>query len=461
MTSAAAVLARGLQRNLAAGTRLALFLPVRGLDFRVSPANYAMVVAASLAFWLMGGLARGGFPGFFDWQALYVALAQIPLLLGACLIAARIFGKPALLLALAVVLTSTDPIFEIASVILHQAVRALALERYGATLNWLFIGWALVAILRAQWVLTAWRAPRSIAAAAMFAAMLVVFVWVVPRTELWSGIDSRPEQPSVLREDLFHLQGTLLDERLAELEPERPGIEDIYFVGVAANGLQDTFARELRAVKQVMDTRFDTDGRSIALVNHPATLSQAPLATSTNLNSTLEFLGTNINVEEDVVFLFISTHGSSEHELSFEMPPLELNQVNPTMLARMLADSGIKWKVIVLSACYSGGFIEPLKDENTLIITAADATHSSFGCEYSSDITWFGRAFFQEGLRSTYSLEDAFDVARRSVARRERAQKLEPSNPQMFVGSAIRAKLESIRNRLESSSGESTVQAGL
>jgi len=39
------------------------------------------------------------------------------------------------------------------------------------------------------------------------------------------------------------------------------------------------------------------------------------------------------------------------------------------------------------------GFIEPLKDDNTLIITAADAFHSSFGCEYDSDYTWLARRF--------------------------------------------------------------------
>lgn len=461
MTSAASVLGRGLQRNLIAGTRLALFLPVRALDFRVGPGHYVLLIAASLAFWLAGGIAREGFSGSFNAQALFVTLAQIPLVLLACLVAARIFRNPALLLAFAVVFTSTDPLFEVAAIVVYHAVRTQGLERYGAIVNWLFIGWALASILRTQWVLTGWRAPRSYAAAALFAVMLGTFVWVLPRSEPWSGIESRPEQPSVVREDLFHLQGVLLEQRLSELEPERPGIEDLYFVGVAAYGLQDTFAKELRVVKQLMDTRFDTAGRSIALVNHPATLAQAPLATATNLNSALEFLGNNINVEEDLVMLFISTHGAPEQELSFQLPPLELNQVNPTVLARMLADSGIKWKVIVLSACYSGGFIEALKDENTLIITAADAKHSSFGCEYSSDITWFGQAYFQEGLRSTYSLEEAFDMAKRSIARRELAEGLEPSNPQIFVGGAIREKLEAIRKRLESSAGDATIQARL
>ena len=48
-----------LYRNLVAGTRLALFLPVRALDFRVSPLHYSLLLWAvvfGLAF-PMSGLA--------------------------------------------------------------------------------------------------------------------------------------------------------------------------------------------------------------------------------------------------------------------------------------------------------------------------------------------------------------------------------------------------------------------
>lgn len=463
MKTALVLAAQGLHRNILAGTRLALFLPVRALDFRASPGSYLALVLASLAFWLAGGMAREGLDGFFSFQALGVALAQIPLILGACLMAARIFGRSELLLAFAVVLTSTDPVFEVVSVVLHHATRAEGLESYASLVNWIFIGWAFASILRTQWILTGWRGRRSVAVAGLFAVLLAFFMWVFPRVELWTPLEApgRDEAPSIAREDLFHLQGALLDDHLAALEPERPGVEDIYFVGVASYAQQDTFVKELQAVKAIMDERFDTAGRSILLVNHPATLAQAPIATATNLGSTLEFLGQNINVEEDVVFLFLTTHGLPEHELMFDLPPLRLHQVNPTLLARMLADSGVKWKVIVLSACYSGGFIEPLKDDNTLVITAADSKHSSFGCEYSSEITWFGRAFFREALRTTYSLTEAFDKARLSIARREKAQGVEPSNPQIFVGAAIREKLETIRRRLESTGSPSAVQARL
>src|SRR4029077_9041476 len=119
---------------------------------------------------------------------------------------------------------------------------------------------------------------------------------------------------------------------------------------------------------------------------------------------------------------------------AFDLPPLELAQLTPSALARMLADSGIKWKVIVISACFSGGFIEPLKDATTLIITAADAFHSSFGCEYDSDYTWFSEALYDEALRETFSFAEAFDMAKETVSDRERAEGYQASNPQMFVG---------------------------
>jgi len=114
----------------------------------------------------------------------------------------------------------------------------------------------------------------------------------------------------------------------------------------------------------------------------------------------------------------------------------------------MFADSGIKWKVIVISACFSGGFIEPLKDDNTLIITAADAFHSSFGCEYDSDYTWFSQAFYDEALSETFSFVEAFEAAKEAVGDRERAEGYPPSNPQMSIGGAMRKKLAALEKRL-------------
>ena len=449
--SETAMLWDGLKQNLLAGTRLALFLPVRALDFRISIGQYVALVFASLAFWLAGGMLRAGFPGTIDFGALTVAFAEIPLLLGTCLVAARLFREAQLAVAFAVLLVATDPVFEVLGVAVQTATRLDAIELDAGPVYWAFVAWGFVVLPRALYVLTGWRGRPSVLAFGLFAGLLAILITGFPRTELWiAAQDDRAEaaRPRLTQEEVFHRQGFLLDEQLAALSPERPGVVDLYFVGVAGDSQQDTFYSELVSVKELLEERFDTAGRSIALINNPATLKDYPIATASNLRSTLAHLGNAINTEEDVVLLHIATHGSNDYRLVLDLPPLELAQLTPSALARMLADSGIKWKVIVISACFSGGFIEPLKDDNTLIITAADAFHSSFGCDYESDYTWFSEALYDEALRDTFSLVEAFEAAKEAVGDRERAEGYPPSNPQMFAGAAMRKKLAALEKRL-------------
>ena len=284
--SETAMLWDDLKQNLLAGTRLALFLPVRALDFRISVGQYVALVFASLAFWLAGGMLRSGFPGSVDFGALTVALAEIPLVLGACLLAARLFREAQLAVAFAVLLVATDPVFEVAGVAVQAATRLDAIEPYAGAVDWAFIAWGFAVLPRTLYVLTGWRGRPSVLAFGLFAGLLAILVAVFPRAELWiAAQDDRVEaaRPRLTQEEVFHRQGFLLGEQLAELSPERRGVADLYFVGVAGDGKQDTFYSELVSIKDLLDERFDTEGRSIGLVNNPATLKEYPIATVTNL----------------------------------------------------------------------------------------------------------------------------------------------------------------------------------
>jgi hypothetical protein len=144
-----------------------------------------------------------------------------------------------------------------------------------------------------------------------------------------------------------------------------------------------------------------------------------------------------MNADEDVLVLFVTAHGSPEQRLSAWQPPLELAPLTPTALARMLQDAGIKWRVVVVSACYSGGFVEPLRDDNSIVITAAAADRSSFGCEGGRDFTYFGQAYFRDALAKTASFTEAFEIARELVTRQEATEGLPASLPQIAAGRAI------------------------
>jgi hypothetical protein len=120
---------------------------------------------------------------------------------------------------------------------------------------------------------------------------------------------------------------------------------------------------------------------------------------------------------------------------------LPLLQLSPVELRHALDEAGIKWRVVIVSACYSGVFLDPLKGDGTLVITAADADHSSFGCDDDRDLTYFGEAFLKDSIPTTRTLEEAFRKASKLIEQRETSEHKTRSNPQMSVGAHMREKL--------------------
>jgi len=111
---------------------------------------------------------------------------------------------------------------------------------------------------------------------------------------------------------------------------------------------------------------------------------------------------------------------------------------------------GIQNRVLAISACYSGGWITPLASDTSLVMTAADATHTSYGCGHRSELTFFGRALFDEQLRQAHSFTEAFKRMLPVIAEREQqAQKPDgPSNPQISVGARVGPVLSALEQRL-------------
>ena len=114
-----------------------------------------------------------------------------------------------------------------------------------------------------------------------------------------------------------------------------------------------------------------------------------------------------------------------------------LTVITPTRLAAILDRTGVRHKVVVLSACYSGIFIPRLANADTLVITAADRNHPSFGCTDKAKWTYFGDAFFNLALRQSATLKEAFTLARSLVLTWELRSGFEPSQPQMAGGENV------------------------
>ena len=261
----------------------------------------------------------------------------------------------------------------------------------------------------------------------------------------WRLLDDPGERQAGLAvESALFAQRRLLDEALAALAPGRRGVIDMYLLAVAGDGSQEVFRREADFVRAQFDERFGTSGRSIALVNSRSTVASAPMATMLSIGEAVKTIAARMNPEEDILFLFLTSHGSPEHELALRQSHMTLRDLPARELGHLLKESGIRWKVIVVSACYSGGFIEPLRDDWTLIITAARHDRPSFGCADENDFTYFGRAFFKESLPASRSFQDAFAKADALVAEWEKKDqpKEERSLPQIHSTAAISQQLQ-------------------
>jgi hypothetical protein len=240
-------------------------------------------------------------------------------------------------------------------------------------------------------------------------------------------------------------QPLLLEQAFAALESTTPGDRPprLFFVGFAGYGWEAVFKREAFAVRALFDERFGTAGRSLVLVNHRSTVGDTALASPANLDRALQYIGGLMNNDADTLFLFLTSHGR-KNLFAVEMPGFAFDGLTPIDLKAMLDRARIRNRVVVVSACHSGSFIPTLADPTTLVIAAAHADRTSFGCEDRREWTYFGDAFFNRALRRERSFERAFRLARRTIGRWEARERLTRSLPQIAGGEALRQRLDEI-----------------
>lgn len=239
-------------------------------------------------------------------------------------------------------------------------------------------------------------------------------------------------------------QGGLLEEALANVPVSTPAIE-LYTLTLGGDGKQSVFLRESDYVSNMLSSRFGAFGQ-IRLVNHRDHLMDRPMATRENLRRAALTLAERSG-PEDLLFIYLTSHGTSEHELVLEQPRMQLSDLPSDELAAVLAPLKNRDKIIVISACYSGGFIPALKDERTLIMTASRADRVSFGCSEEANFTYFGDALFAKALNQTDDLEHAFKLAKATVAERELADNFEASEPQIWAPKTVLSHWQLLRKQ--------------
>jgi hypothetical protein len=291
------------------------------------------------------------------------------------------------------------------------------------------------------------------AAACAGVAFIIGFCWLsdaldaVP--DVWTVRESQAAEPGAAAADgeaILFEQAARIDAALDSVQRAAAAKSQAFFLGFAGVGDEKVFAQEVGLASRVLGERYDIGDRRVSLINDERDLERAPLATVSGLKYALRGLASRMNVDQDVLFLSISSHGAQDPAIAVSNSQLPLNDLTDEDLADALHESGIKWRVIIISACYAGGFIERLRDPQTVIIAAAAADRTSFGCSNDRDLTYFGEAFYRDALPNARSLRDAFDTAKAAIAERESREHMEASNPQAYFGKGMAEKLVALES---------------
>lgn len=312
----------------------------------------------------------------------------------------------------------------------------------GSLTGWVFTYLVPSLLPAVLYLLTALGLVGGLAAGVALIASVTIIVLEWSGVAFWGiGADDEVAQrPLADTEAVYAAQPALLAEQADRLRPGRAGKPELFAVLGAGYPHEQVFQREVEAASELLQNDFNASDRTIKLVNSSLSPTAYPLLNRTNLTSSLTAVGAAMN-PEDILLLYLTSHGGPEL-LSTEFAGIMTRDLHPADINRALEASGIKYAVLIVSACYSGSFVDALATETRLVLTAARSDRTSFGCSDELEWTYWGRAFFVEGLAESRDPREAALIARDLVALWEEEQGFPPSEPQIVEGALIGAALD-------------------
>ncbi|MBV1776737.1 C13 family peptidase [Burkholderiaceae bacterium DAT-1] len=291
--------------------------------------------------------------------------------------------------------------------------------------------WAGIALLR--YISLIATSKRTIMAAFALFLIETAHGWLAWQQPYWTMSSGSVQSTAAFSESQLYNQNVLLDAQLDVVAPRIAGERNVYVIAIAGNGDEQVFLNEARLAHTTLSRHFHARD-AVLLANHPAHATMLPLVTRTSLTRAIRSVSQRMKLDEDILVLYITSHGSPDFDLQLIQPPVEFDPITPQWMKGTLDDAGIHYRAIFISGCFSGGYIDALANQNTLIMTASDATHPSFGCGHESDLTWFGNALLVHALPQARTIPEAWPIATQIIKKWESEQQIEASNPQLRIG---------------------------
>lgn len=162
--------------------------------------------------------------------------------------------------------------------------------------------------------------------------------------------------------------------------------------------------------------------------------SPGEIATLETLNESLGYIN---STQAANCLVFMTSHGGqkgfylSQHGgVGGVLPPRTLDWL-------LDQHCGTKPTVAIISACYSGLFLEEgMEQPNRIILTAARRDRPSFGCSADEIYTYYDKCLLDSWLWA-YTWRELYDKTNACVAAREAEMGAQPSEPQAFFGAGV------------------------
>lgn len=250
---------------------------------------------------------------------------------------------------------------------------------------------------------------------------------------LWlSGCALTPksEQAELQSQRLLSAQ---LDAVERHLLAQPAGRRTVVYVGSAQHAQSRAFQRDVLDFKHKLES-VNPEVQSIILSNELSTQQLLyPFAHAPTLKQTFDRLADWSKRHSITLVWLVSTHGNV-NLLSVNIANTYYPYLDAAYAQQLLAPIPHVPTVIILSACHSGSFIAPLRRPNRLIMTAAAADRSSFGCAFNDPNTYFIGQMLHKAWDPDRTWFELFQRTASEVAALETARKVgPPSNPQ-FAG---------------------------
>jgi hypothetical protein len=437
-----------LGRNLAAGLRLALMMRVERSAFRVSVVQLLLLVVLSAAIDIDADWVRAAPDARFSLLGLHGEIFALGLLALVSAILSILRRDSDLYLALPVVILASFPLVQgIHAVPDLPQVAAIISPRATSIIETVVLAWMLAIAIRAVYLCTDPARGRRRRWAVLGGVLMIAPFWFAPLLgpldPWWREADAGPAagEVSPASEAVLAAQEFMMDRAIDSLEDERSGVTDLYFVGFAPDARRPGVVADVDAAQRTMDERWNTNGRSVVMMNSPLTVAERPFATVTHLRQMLLEIGGIIDADDDVVMVYLTGTTGADHTLTAVNPPLELSSLSAQGLRQLLDAAGIRWRIIVMSSCAAGAWIDALKDDDTVVIASSAADVRGADCAAGLRPSVFGDVFFGEAMRKGDDVAHAFEAARKQLVARRAAE------PVISIGPAIAERLKSLRQR--------------